>query len=837
MVLLNKYGLRQTALALLVCGFGMPAWAQGYRDVTSEALVNPSFELTAEATPLTAATATNIAEAYGWTLPTGTSNMAVADASTTAIGFTNGKGGVQPSEGTYFLWYRKGWGHLSTLVSTTTRTLSAGKYYVVVDYKAADYSNNNNHSTNGTKMNIVVTGADGQSLGQTAEARRAYSFANGSSNPGSDTYLAKAPWTPIGAFFTLHDEGVATISVKASLVNNGRSDICLDNMRVYRVDDEAQADATPFPLDVTGILANPSFEAGAGGTSWSSYSYNGWTVASNGSEIKADGGSFTTVYGDKLDGLRVFNAWDNSATTDKSLSQQVNGLPAGRYRLQVTVTGSAGKQFALFAGDSVRQVTVADANAVQTETLYFSKATDEPIALGLRSTVFYKADNFRLAYLGKDASQSRDEYEQALALAQQVYGRAVDLGDLTSTEKQALAEAIAATPEATLAGYQEAATRLLQAAQALVQAEYVQIGKQYGAEMELGAWTNNNVTTNQGQHWDGTSSSTYYEQKEGWSNQSWSMSMRQTITLPAGKYVLRATGRHAMGDMDMALTVSAQGQTLASVADFPSGDTGMGVNLEGKASFLATDGAGFANKGNGYGWQWRYLPFELKQETPVTVAVEGAGREPHLWMSVSNFALLREGASQGNFAVNSRKTVSQVTTNVTLDNPVDYVISSATPFAASGSVDIVHEDAVIILSGMKPSAADAWLSFVKVRGKAAEEGINCSIRIYGNGAMIVPYGSYVVPLTITTAPTSRVHRRAISPWERVDRSRITSSTTRCEASSSSVDTWLRWPPRKMARAIAACSLPTRATAASTSPPHRRFSTATCRPSACRSGTT
>ena len=748
MVLLNKYGLRQTALALLVCGFGMSAWAQGYRDVTSEALVNPSFELTAEATPLTAATATNIAEAYGWTLPTGTSNMAVADALTTAIGFTNGKGGVQPSEGTYFLWYRKGWGHLSTLVSTTTRTLSAGKYYVVVDYKAADYSNNNNHSTNGTKMNIVVTGADGQSLGQTAEARRAYSFANGSSNPGSDTYLAKAPWTPIGAFFTLHDEGVATISVKASLVNNGRSDICLDNMRVYRVDDETQADATPFPLDVTGMLANPSFEAGAGGTSWSSYSYNGWTVASNGSEIKADGGSFTTVYGDKLDGLRVFNAWDNSATTDKSLSQQVNGLPAGRYRLQVTVTGSAGKQFALFAGDSVRQVTVADANAVQTETLYFSKATDEPIALGLRSTVFYKADNFRLAYLGKDASQSRDEYEQALALAQQVYGRAVDLGDLTSTEKQALAEAIAATPEATLAGYQEAATRLLQAAQALVQAEYVQIGKQYGAEMELGAWTNNNVTTNQGQHWDGTSSSTYYEQKEGWSNQSWSMSMRQTITLPAGKYVLRATGRHAMGDMDMALTVSAQGQTLASVADFPSGDTGMGVNLEGKASFLATDGAGFANKGNGYGWQWRYLPFELKQETPVTVAVEGAGREPHLWMSVSNFALLREGASQGNFAVNSRKTVSQVTTNVTLDNPVDYVISSATPFAASGSVDIVHEDAVIILSGMKPSAADAWLSFVKVRGKAAEEGINCSIRIYGNGAMIVPYGSYVVPLTI-----------------------------------------------------------------------------------------
>lgn len=749
MNIISMHGRRMLALTLLVCGCCVAGVAQGYRDVTAEALVNPSFELADTSTPLSAATATNISEAYGWTLPTGTSNMAVADTTTTAIGFTNSKGGVRPSDGSFFLWYRKGWGNLSTVVSTTTRPLAAGKYYVEVDYKAADYSNNNNHATNGTKMSIVVADADGQSLGQSTDARRAHSFANGSSNPGSDTYLATVPWTRLGCFFTVKETGVAILSVKAALVNNGRSDICLDNVRVYHIDDDTTDGQTAFPLDVTGTLANPSFEAGAGGTSWTAHSYNGWTVARSGSEIKADGGTYAQVFGERLDGLLVFNAWDNSSTTDKTLSQQVNGLPAGRYRLQATVTGATGGQFSIFAGDSVRQVTVADGAAVQTETLDFDKATDAPITVGLQSTVFYKVDNFRLAYIGKDVSQARAEYAQALTLAQAVMARAADLGDLTATEKMTLQAAIEQQPEATLEGYQAAADSLRQAAQALARAEHEQVKRHYAAEMELGSWTNSNVTTNQGQHWDGSSTSPYYEQKDGWGNSAWTMSMSQAVTLPAGRYALRAAGRHSAGDMTMALAVSASGKTLASASDFPSGDTGLGINLDGQASVLPADGAGFANQGNGYGWQWRYLPFELQTETTVTVAVTGEAREAKQWMSICDIALLREGASQGNFDTNPTKTVGQVTTSVVLTEPVDYVVtSSSAPFATSGSVDIAHEDATIILSGVKPSEADAWLPFVKVYGKDAVEGTNCSIRIYGNGAMIVPYGSFVQPLTV-----------------------------------------------------------------------------------------
>lgn len=120
MKLFTKHSRRALVLSLLVCGSWGVTLAQGYKDVTAQVLVNPSFELSDVGTSLPGATANDLTEAYGWTLPPGTSNMAVADAATTAVGFTNNKGGVSPSDGSFFLWFRKGWGNLQTVVSTIT---------------------------------------------------------------------------------------------------------------------------------------------------------------------------------------------------------------------------------------------------------------------------------------------------------------------------------------------------------------------------------------------------------------------------------------------------------------------------------------------------------------------------------------------------------------------------------------------------------------------------------------------------------------------------------------------------------------------------------------------
>lgn len=103
-------------------------------------------------------------------------------------------------------------------------------------------------------------------------------------------------------------------------------------------------------------------------------------------------------------------------------------------------------------------------------------------------------------------------------------------------------------------------------------------------------------------------------------------------------------------------------------------------------------------------------------------------------------------------ADNVTTTVSQVTTNVTLANDVDYHITSTTPFTTTGSIDITNTDhAVVIFDNLQPSeVSGGQLAFVKINGAKATNGGNCQVRIYGDGAMILPYGNATKPLTTYT---------------------------------------------------------------------------------------
>ena len=102
------------------------------------------------------------------------------------------------------------------------------------------------------------------------------------------------------------------------------------------------------------------------------------------------------------------------------------------------------------------------------------------------------------------------------------------------------------------------------------------------------------------------------------------------------------------------------------------------------------------------------------------------------------------------WAANTKTTVSQVTTDVSLTTNVDYTISSATPFAISSVVDIQNTDhAVLILSAVKPSAAnDLLASHVQINGETAVNGVNCQVKIYNQGCIILPYGDDCKPLTV-----------------------------------------------------------------------------------------
>ena len=152
----------------------------------------------------------------------------------------------------------------------------------------------------------------------------------------------------------------------------------------------------------------------------------------------------------------------------------------------------------------------------------------------------------------------------------------------------------------------------------------------------LGNWKQNNYAPNSGQHYDGTSTSSYWEQRTGWGNTSWSMSLTQTVTLPAGNYVLKCAGRSA--SEAVVATMAADG---ASVRFPTKGDVGYGIDTDGKANFSAS--GRYANGGKGRGWEWRYLPLSLDEPRDITITLSAAVTNSiHQWVSMTSLSILRE---------------------------------------------------------------------------------------------------------------------------------------------------------------------------------------------------
>lgn len=103
-------------------------------------------------------------------------------------------------------------------------------------------------------------------------------------------------------------------------------------------------------------------------------------------------------------------------------------------------------------------------------------------------------------------------------------------------------------------------------------------------------------------------------------------------------------------------------------------------------------------------------------------------------------------------AANTKQSVQQVASAVTVTADVDYTVTSATPFADGGSVNIANtEHAVLILSKVKPSAALSLLAgHVLVDGVQAVDGENCQVKMYNKGTIIMPYAADLRPLTCYT---------------------------------------------------------------------------------------
>lgn len=184
------------------------------------------------------------------------------------------------------------------------------------------------------------------------------------------------------------------------------------------------------------------------------------------------------------------------------------------------------------------------------------------------------------------------------------------------------------------------ADKAIEALKTLNVAEYNAATNNYNAAIELGKWETSGSAIFNNQHWSGTIHD-YLNQNDddgqGWNSDKWTMTCKQTLTLPAGDYVFKAAGRKSANAF-MKLSVMNGENVVGIVTNFPNGSVGLGITTDGEASFDSNDK--FANDNKGWGWQWRFVPFTLETETEITFDIEACANAKYNWASFGDYTVM-----------------------------------------------------------------------------------------------------------------------------------------------------------------------------------------------------
>lgn len=135
--------------------------------------------------------------------------------------------------------------------------------------------------------------------------------------------------------------------------------------------------------NMTGAIVNPSFELGTA---------NGWTYAASQDHGAKENGNPTYTMSNN-DGKYVFNIWPQG----NAISQTIEGLPNGTYKLQAVIATDGGKKVQLNANDKNVQIdATGKETGVEGEVEF--EVTDGKATIGVEGVdeSWYKVDNFRL---------------------------------------------------------------------------------------------------------------------------------------------------------------------------------------------------------------------------------------------------------------------------------------------------------------------------------------------------------------------------------------------------------------------------------------------------------
>lgn len=158
---------------------------------------------------------------------------------------------------------------------------------------------------------------------------------------------------------------------------------------------------TDDPTDVTDVyLTNASFEKGRS---------TGWTITrvSGQSSKVIDVASELEDYMVDADGTYVFYSYSSSDAGSVTISQEATGMKEGYYQVKAWLASDDGESVTLFAGDSTAIMTGDDlGERYMRETTIDSIYVEEDgtLEIGVQgNNDWYKADNFKLYYLGSES--------------------------------------------------------------------------------------------------------------------------------------------------------------------------------------------------------------------------------------------------------------------------------------------------------------------------------------------------------------------------------------------------------------------------------------------------
>ena len=480
--------------------------------------------------------------------------------------------------------------------------------------------------------------------------------------------------------------------------------------------------------------------------------------------------------------------WHGSAMVNKMYQTIVN-IPNGTYKLKIAafvnnLADPNDSQFVFANADKVYLKT-GDPTFYEVWTV----VTTNAVEIGLEQTTatanWMGIDNVSLTYYGagdvRDAAQAaahKIDWDAALAAAKAALTDVLNK-NITGLEKATLEAEVAKAEPTTASGYDEAtaaltsatntfvaakdnydalvneiakakalgvdaataegyaatpastAATVLTGTQALKVAEYDFVTTTYQYGVELGSWTTEGPTGSlSDQHYKGAGNPYLEQSSAAWGSNAWTIKYSQDVTLPAGDYVFKVAGRQANSKgVTLSLVVKVGDTTLGTVDDFPKGDTGLGINMNGATDFTTGEGHEYANGGAGRAWEWRYVKFSLSSDATVNVAVHAEATIEHMWVSFCDATVQTNSeanisAIQYNIALNDAQKAKAADANVNVKGEELTALEAAIA-ADKGSTKESIDAATLALTQATAAftaAAPAYDAFVAA--KAVEYAAN-----------------------------------------------------------------------------------------------------------------